>query len=62
MHVPPENLHRYRRLMKLYRLVDDIGNRRSNRGDYPGANAAWRRSGTILNTAQALREAGWRGR
>ncbi len=48
--------------MALYRLVDNIGNKRSNRGDYSGANAAWRRAGTIMNAAQALREAGWRGK
>jgi hypothetical protein len=55
MHVPDENLTHYRRLKKLYRHVDNIGNKRSNRGDYSGANAAWRRAGRILETAQSLR-------
>ena len=57
MHVPNENLPRYRRLKKLHRHVDSIGNRRSNRGDYSGANAAWRRAGQIMQAAQSLRAA-----
>jgi hypothetical protein len=62
MHVPDESLPRYRRLMKLYRMVDDVGNARSNRGDYAWANAAWRRSGKISNAAQALRVPGPKGK
>jgi len=58
LHVPPDNLTRYRRLIALYRKVDRIGNMRSNRGDYPGANAAWRRAAQIQNVAQDLRVAG----
>lgn len=61
MHVPPEHLTRYRRIIELYRKVDNIGNARSNRGDYPGANAAWRRAAKIQNVAQELRVSGWRG-
>jgi hypothetical protein len=62
MHVPPDNLDRYRRLIALYRKVDRIGNMRSNRGDYPGANAAWRRAATIQHVAQELRVSGYRGK
>lgn len=61
MHVPAENLARYRRLMTLYRKVDWIGNYRSNHGDYAGANAAWRRAGQIHHAAQELRVAGSNG-
>ena len=59
MHVPDENLPRYRRLMALVRKVERIGNDRSNRGDYPGANAAWSRSSKISSAAQSLRVPGW---
>ena len=62
MHVPDENLRRYRRLMALVRHVERIGNMRSNRGDYPGANAAWGRAAKISSVAQSLRTAGWSGR
>lgn len=44
MHVPPENLARYRRLMALSRHLESIGNHRSGRGDYDGANAVWLRA------------------
>jgi hypothetical protein len=62
MHVPAENLPRYRRLMKLYDKVEWIGNLRSNRGDYVGANAAWRRAAQINHIAQELRVPGRDGR
>jgi len=62
MHVPPENLPRYRRLMKLVRRVDSIGNARSNRGDYAGANRAWRMASRISIVAQGLRVPGANGR
>jgi hypothetical protein len=58
MHVPAENLPRYRRLMGLVRKVERIGNSRSNRGDYAGANAAWGRSSRISTVAQSLRVPG----
>lgn len=58
MHVPDENLPRYRRLMALVRKVERIGNNRSNRGDYAGANAAWSRSSRISTAAQSLRVPG----
>ena len=60
MHVPDENLPRYRRLMALVRKIERIGNNRSNRGDYPGANAAWRRSSEVSTAAQSLRVMGLR--
>ena len=60
MHVPDENLPRYRRLMELVRHVDRIGNNRSNRGDYAGANSAWSRSSRISSVAQSLRVPGWK--
>jgi hypothetical protein len=62
MHVPDENLPRYRRLMDLVRHVERIGNNRSNRGDYGGANAAWARASKISSVAQALRVPGWNGK
>jgi hypothetical protein len=58
VHVPPENLIRYRRLMNLARHVERIGNQRSNRGDYAGANRAWNRAGRISDAAQTLRVRG----
>jgi hypothetical protein len=61
MHVPPENLPRYRRLMVLYERVEWIGNARSNRGDYAGANAAWHRASEIHHAAQELRVPGRNG-
>lgn len=62
MHVPPENLPRYRRLMALVRKVDRIGNNRSNRGDYAGANRAWRLASRISTVAQSLRVPGKSGK
>jgi hypothetical protein len=61
MHVPAENLPRYRRLIALYQKLDRVGNHRSNHGDYPGANAAWRRAGEISRAAQDLRVPGSNG-
>jgi hypothetical protein len=62
MHVPDKNLPRYRRLMDLVRKVERIGNNRSNRGDYAGANAAWGRASKISSEAQKLRVPGWNGK
>jgi hypothetical protein len=62
VHVPDERLARYRRIMELYRHVDRIGNARSNRGDYAGANRAWTRADTIRSAAQELRVPGKHGR
>lgn len=62
MHVPDENLPRYRRLMKLYDRLEWIGNTRSNRGDYAGANRAWRMAAKIHVIAQGLRVPGRNGR
>jgi hypothetical protein len=62
VHVPDQNLERYRRIMNLYRHVDRIGNTRSNRGDYAGANAAWSRADRIKTHAQTLRVPGRAGR
>jgi hypothetical protein len=61
VHVPPENLVRYRRLMNLARHVERIGNQRSNRGDYAGANRAWSRASRISADAQTLRVPGRNG-
>lgn len=58
MHVPESNLPRYRRLMALAWLLDRIGNRRSGRGDYAGANNAWARRGRVADVAQGLRVPG----
>jgi hypothetical protein len=60
MHVPDENLPRYRRLMELSRHIERIGNHRSNRGDYRGANAAWARASKVSHNAQSLRVPGWK--
>jgi hypothetical protein len=60
VHVPAENLERYRRIMNLARHVERIGNQRSNRGDYAGANRAWSRASAIQQTAQTLRVPGTR--
>jgi hypothetical protein len=62
VHVPPENLVRYRRIMNLARHVERIGNQRSNRGDYAGANRAWSRASRISAEAQTLRVPGNRQR
>jgi hypothetical protein len=62
VHVPPENLVRYRRIMNLARHVERIGNQRSNRGDYAGANRAWARASRISAEAQTLRVPGNRQR
>lgn len=62
LHVPPENLDRYRRIMNLARHIDRIGNTRSNRGDYAGANRAWVRAAKVQETAQTLRVPGRSGR
>jgi hypothetical protein len=62
VHVPPENLIPYRRIMNLARHVDSIGNTRSNRGDYAGANAAWTRAERISREAQKLRVPGKGGK
>lgn len=61
MHVPEENLPRYRRLMNLARHVERIGNQRSNRGDYAGANRAWTRASKISEEATILRVRGRKG-
>ena len=61
MYVPDENLPRYRRLVALARRVEHIGNARSNRGDYPGANRAWRMAARINTVAQGLRVPGKNG-
>lgn len=60
MHVPEPSLPRYRRLIALARHIDSIGNRRSNRGDYGGANRAWSQASKISAVAQQLRVPGWR--
>ena len=60
VHVPPENLERYRRLVELARHVDRIGDKRSNHGDYAGANRAWSRASRIKSYAQTLRVPGRR--
>lgn len=60
VHVPAENLERYRRLIKLAQHVERIGNARSNRGDYAGANRAWSRESRIREQAQTLRVPGRR--
>lgn len=62
MHVPDENLPRYRRLMALYRKLDSIGGHRSNRGDYAGANAVWHRATKVHHAAQDLRVPGSTGK
>ena len=62
MHVPDENLPRYRRLMVLYRKMDFLGATRSNRGDYAGANDIWRRAAKVHHAAQDLRIPGTLGR
>lgn len=59
MHVPDENLPRYRRLMELSRQSERVGNNRSNKGDLAGANAAWARASRINAEAQKLRVPGW---
>lgn len=60
VHVPPENLERYRRMVELARHVDRIGDKRSNHGDYAGANRAWSRASRIKTAAQTLRVPGRR--
>jgi hypothetical protein len=62
VHVPNERLARYRRIIELYRHVDRIGNARSNRGDYAGANRAWTRADAIRSAAQELRVPGKKGK
>lgn len=45
--------------MELVRMVDTVGNKRSNRGDYGGANQAWGRASRIKAVAQQLRVPGF---
>jgi hypothetical protein len=62
MHVAPEDLTRYRRLVRLAHRLSSIGNIRSGRGDYTGANRAWRQEEQIVNEAQKLRVPGKDGK
>lgn len=62
MHVAPENLIRYRRLVRLAHKLSSIGNVRSGRGDYVGANKAWRQEEQVVQQAQALRVPGSDGK
>lgn len=58
MHVAPEHLIRYRRLVRLAHRLSSVGNLRSGRGDYTGANKAWRQEEQVVRQAQALRVPG----
>lgn len=58
MHVPRENLDRYRALMDLYRRFNSAGNQKSNTGDHGAANRLWRIATLIREHAQTLRVPG----
>jgi hypothetical protein len=58
MHVPEENLHRYRRLRELSHLMSRMGDMCSNMGQYEDANALWFMGGKYKRMANALRVPG----
>lgn len=58
MHVPEENLERYRELMNAFRRYDRLGNKASNVGHYGEANRLWGIAGQHKAEAQKLRVPG----
>jgi len=55
LHVPEENLHKYRALKRISDQFDSLGNALSNIGDYPLANAMWSKRASYNARAQELR-------
>jgi len=60
MHVPEENLPRYRSLKNIADQFDRLGNSLSNIGAYKDANAMWSKRASWNARAQELRVAGER--
>lgn len=58
MHVPNENLPRYRALRRISNQFNSIGDSLSNIGEYADANKAWRESSRFNAKAQELRVSG----
>ena len=58
MHVPDENLHRYRRLAELAHLMSRMGDMCSNIGQYEDANKLWAMGGKYKRLANDLRVPG----
>jgi hypothetical protein len=58
MHVPEENLHRYRRLRELSHLMSRMGDMVSNLGQYDDANKLWAMGGKYKRLANDLRVPG----
>lgn len=60
MHVPEENLPRYRRLRELSHLMSRMGDMVSNLQEYTDANALWAMGGKYKRMADELRVPGGR--
>jgi hypothetical protein len=62
MHVPEENLERYRRIMAIYHLISRMGNMVSGMGQHGDANTLWAMAGRYKAMAQELRVPGKDGK
>lgn len=62
MHVPDEELPRYRKLVALAGVLECMGNTRSGKGDYAGAHEAWAQEARIRKVANELRVPGRDGK
>lgn len=58
MHVPEENLERYRMLIGINHLISRMGNQVSNLGQHGDANALWAMAGRYKVMANQLRVPG----
>jgi hypothetical protein len=58
MHVPEENLPRYRRMRELSHLMSRMGDMASNMGELADANTLWALGGKYKRMANELRVPG----
>jgi hypothetical protein len=58
MHVPEENLPRYRRIRELSHLMSRMGDMVSGIGEYDDANKLWAMGGKYKRLANELRVPG----
>jgi hypothetical protein len=58
MHVPEENLPKYRRLAELAHLISRMGDMASNLQEYTDANTLWAMGGKYKRMANQLRVPG----
>ena len=58
MHIPEENLSRYRALKRISNAFDSLGGQLSNIGEYEQANDVWAMSSKYNRRAQELRVPG----